>query len=70
MTRHDPLETAIRILGSESKLGEATGYSQAAINKAKTRGRVSAEMAVAIEKATAGQVPRYRLRPDLFGAAA
>lgn len=70
MKKQTPIETAIALAGSETKLGEATGYSQAAINKAKKAGRVSAEMAVAIEKATKGQVSRHRLRPDIFEAAA
>ena len=33
-----PLERAIRIAGSESKLAAAIGYSQVAINKARRRG--------------------------------
>lgn len=64
------IERAIRIVGSESKLGAAAGYSQNAIWWAKSRGRVSAELAVAIERATDGQVSRHELRPDLFGAPA
>ena len=58
---------AIRLFTSEAKLGAATGYSQNAIWHAKRTGRVSAEMAVAIDKATGGQIPKAAMRPDLFG---
>jgi DNA-binding transcriptional regulator YdaS (Cro superfamily) len=61
-----PLERAIRIAGSESKLAEATGYSQVAINKAKRRGSVSPQMALAVHRFTGGAVPASALRPDLW----
>lgn len=73
MESENPVSIAIRHLGSESKLGQATGYSQVAINKAKRRvaagGQVSAGLAVAIDRATNGLISKYRLRPDLFGPA-
>lgn len=62
------LRRAIALAGSEQKLAALAGFSQVAINKAKRRGGVSAEMAVAIERATAGRVARAELRADLFGA--
>lgn len=69
MTEHaSPIHRAIAIAGSEQKLGAAAGVSQNAIWQAKKRGRVSAELAVAIEKATSGAVTRAELRPDLFAA--
>lgn len=61
-----PLEHAIGLAGSEKKLGEGTGYSQPAINKAKRRGRPSAEMALAIHWFLAGAVPASSLRPDIW----
>jgi DNA-binding transcriptional regulator YdaS (Cro superfamily) len=61
-----PLERAIRIAGSESKLAQATGYSQVAINKAKRRGSVSPAMALAVHRFTKGAVPASALRPDLW----
>lgn len=64
-----PISRAILIAGSEAKLGRAAGVSQNAIWQAKRRGRVSAELAVAIERATAGLVSRAELRPDLFAQA-
>lgn len=52
--------------GSETKLARAAECSQNAIWAAKRAGRVSAELAVAIERATGGAVQRWRLRPDLW----
>lgn len=62
------IQSAIDLLGSEAKLGKATGYSQHAIWHAKKKGRVSAEMAAAIHQATDGRVAKHDLRPDLFQA--
>lgn len=61
-----PIERAIAEKGSERALGEATGYSQVAINKAKRAGRPSADLAIAIARATS--VPLSELRPDLAHA--
>lgn len=58
---------AISIAGSEAKLGKACGVSQNAIWQAKRAGRVSAELAVAIDRATSGVITRADLRPDIFG---
>ncbi len=67
MTTAAALRRAVALAGSQSKLSRATGYSQPAINKACRKGRVSAELAIAIERATRGAVSRAELRPDLFG---
>lgn len=61
-----PFQTAIRITGNETKLAAAAGVSQNAIWAAKRAGRVSAELAVKIEAATNNEVPRWKLRPDLW----
>ena len=42
MDNASPIDRAIALAGSEARLGEATGFSQAAINKAKRRGHTSA----------------------------
>jgi DNA-binding transcriptional regulator YdaS (Cro superfamily) len=60
------IEEAIALLGSEAKLGAAAGKSQNAIWSAKRAGRVSPDLAIGIERATGGQIPRWRLRPDLW----
>ena len=64
MTR-ELLETAISQLGSQAKLAEACGVKQQSIWQAKDSGRVSAELALQIEKATGGTVAAKDLRPDL-----
>jgi DNA-binding transcriptional regulator YdaS (Cro superfamily) len=56
---------AILCGGSETKLARATGYSQNAIWSAKRSGRTSAEMAIRIDRATGGAIPKEKLRPDL-----
>jgi DNA-binding transcriptional regulator YdaS (Cro superfamily) len=68
MTEPTPLERAIAIAGSEAKLGALIGKSQVAINKAKHRSKVSAGMAVAIDRALGGRVTRHELCPDIFDA--
>lgn len=66
MEKRTPIEAAIDLAGSEKKLGDGTGYSQPAINKAKRRGQPSAEMALAIHRFLAGAVPASSLRPDIW----
>lgn len=57
---------AVAILGSEVKLAAACGVTQPAISKAKLQGRVSVRLALAMHRATDGQVPASDLRPDLW----
>ncbi|WP_420888144.1 YdaS family helix-turn-helix protein [Bradyrhizobium elkanii] len=54
--------------GSETSLSRAIGYSQNAVWAAKRRGSVSPRMAIQIEIATQGLVPRTSTRPDLWSA--
>jgi DNA-binding transcriptional regulator YdaS (Cro superfamily) len=64
------LEHAIRIVGSETMLAEAIGVSKQAVNHWKLGRRpISPERCIAIERATAGEVTRGELRPDIFGQA-
>lgn len=65
-TEATAIERAIKRAGSEAKLAALIGCSQVAINKAKHRNKVSGEMAVAIDKAFAGEIKKSDLRPDLF----
>jgi DNA-binding transcriptional regulator YdaS (Cro superfamily) len=66
MDANAAFERATRIAGSQCKLAAAIGYSQVAINKAKRRGSVSPEMALAVHRFTGGAVPASALRPDLW----
>lgn len=61
-----PIHQAIRLAGSETKLGKGTGFSQVAINKAKHKGRASPEMALAIHRFTGGVVSASTIRPDIW----
>lgn len=62
---------AVRIVGSQTRLAELMDRSQQQVSTLCTKAeRISAEDAVAIERATSGQVPRWRLRPDLWDAPA
>ena len=57
---------AIEIAGSEARLAKAIGFSQHAVWSARKKGKPSAEMAVAIDRFTQGQVSKQELRPDLW----
>lgn len=64
----DFINKAISLLGSQAKLATAAGLSQPAIFKmSKGKTRPSASSAIAIEKATNGEIKREQLRPDIFG---
>lgn len=67
MEKHPEIKQAIEIAGSQPRLAELTGISQQHISKM-LRGQrhVSADVALAIERATNGQVNRSRLRPDYW----
>jgi DNA-binding transcriptional regulator YdaS (Cro superfamily) len=67
--KHRPLlKRAIEALGSQKKLADAIGLSQQGVSFLLNEGkRVRAETAVAIERATKGQIRREQLRPDIFG---
>jgi DNA-binding transcriptional regulator YdaS (Cro superfamily) len=63
------IERAVEIFGSQKKLAEAVGCSQQHISLL-IRGevKVTAEIALAIDEATKGEISRRELRPDVFGA--
>ena len=64
------IEEAVRLKGSQQKLAEAIGCSQQQISYLLQRAdRISGEMAIAVERATAGAISRHDLRPDMFGSA-
>lgn len=62
------IEKAISITGSQQKLAEKVGCSQQYISLlARSAVKVSAEMALAFDRATDGKVSKHTLRPDIFG---
>jgi DNA-binding transcriptional regulator YdaS (Cro superfamily) len=63
-TKH--IERAIALLGSQTALADAAGYSQNGVWQARNRGHVSPELAKGIHRATNGEVPGSDLRPDLW----
>jgi DNA-binding transcriptional regulator YdaS (Cro superfamily) len=60
---------AVKILGSQRKLADAIGCSQQHVSYLLHEAeRVSAEVALKIDRATDGRVSRHELRPDIFEA--
>ena len=57
---------AIGQLGNQPALANACGVTKAAVSRWVRGHRVSAENAIAIERATHGRVTRSDLRPDLW----
>lgn len=70
--RNDLVDEAVRVVGSQNALAEAMtrlGFPcvQQTISKlASGELRVDADFAIGIDRATDGQIPKHRLRPDLF----
>lgn len=60
------IQEAVDRFGSEAKLAEAAGFAQPTINEAKKSGRVGPRLAIGLEKATQGAIPRWVSRPDLW----
>ena len=64
---HEALKRAVEIFKTQKALADAIGLSQQGISYLLKRApTISAEVAVAIERATSGQVRREELRPDIF----
>lgn len=65
------LRGAVEKAGSQKALADAMGITQQGVsyllNDAEN---ISAELAIAVERATGGEVKRADLRPDLFASAA
>lgn len=63
-----PLQKAIDIAGGQTALGKAIGRRQSTVRTWLKRadGRVPAEAARDIERATSGAVTAEELRPDIF----
>lgn len=64
-----PIHIAVAIAGSQAKLARKIGLTQQQVSRlARGKHKVKAEVAIAIETATSGSVPRWRLRPDIWPA--
>jgi DNA-binding transcriptional regulator YdaS (Cro superfamily) len=61
------IERAVEIKGSQAKLAADAGCSQQQISYLLNEANaITAEMAIAIDKATEGVIARGALRPDIF----
>lgn len=70
MDTKEHIDRAVKVHGSQAALAKAAGCSQQYISWLLSRDvKVSAEMALAFERATEGEVSRHDLRPDIFGNA-
>jgi DNA-binding transcriptional regulator YdaS (Cro superfamily) len=63
------MKAALQQFGGQAGLARALNLRQPSVWKW-VHGRVPAERAVEIERATGGKISRAALRPDLFGDAA
>ena len=64
------IRRAVELAGSQRALAEKIGLSQQGISYLLNDApQVSAEIALAIDRATNGQVRKEELRPDIFEAA-
>lgn len=61
-TPRSPIDEALALFdGSQAALAEAAGVTRQALHKAIRSGRFTPEMATSIDRATDGQVSKYRL---------
>lgn len=64
------LQKAIDKAGSQQALAAALGVSQQQVSYLMTRAkRIPAEIAIAVDRFTDGEVAKHELRPDIFGDA-
>lgn len=68
-TSKSAIQRAVECAGSQSLLAAQVGVTQGRVWQWCNGDRVPAERCADIERATAGQVTRYDLRPDVFGPA-
>lgn len=63
----EALRRAVEILGSQGKAAAAIGVRQQTVSELlKVGKKVPAEWCIPLERATAGEVTRHELRPDLY----
>jgi DNA-binding transcriptional regulator YdaS (Cro superfamily) len=69
-TFRDHIRRAVALAGSQRALANKIGLSQQGISYLlNSAPRVSAEIAIAIHRATDGKVRKEKLRPDIFEVA-
>jgi DNA-binding transcriptional regulator YdaS (Cro superfamily) len=66
MKNTNPLDRAIKAIGSQQALADLLGIKSPSITEWRQRGRVPAERCGDIERATAGAVTALELRPDVL----
>lgn len=64
----EPLIRAVTLAGGQTALARRIGKTQSHVAQWLRRGRVGPTACIPIEAALDGQVTRYELRPDVFGA--
>ena len=70
-THHSLIERAIKLAGSQQKLAEKIGLSQQGVSWLLNESNaVSAEIAIKIDRAFDGKIPKEKIRPDIFGKTA
>lgn len=68
---HPIIAQAIKHFGSQDRMAKAVGSSQSAISRMLLGEMpVPAQIAVALDRASAGRFPRWATRPDLWDAPA
>lgn len=68
MTKKQPLDIAVDVLGSQAELARQLGIKPPTVSQWFTEKRpVPPRFCLPIEEATKGAVTRYDLRPDIFG---
>lgn len=61
-------ERAIKIVGTQDRLASILKIKVPSMYNWRTSGQVPAARCLGIERATHGEVTRYDLRPDIYGA--
>lgn len=62
------INKAIKLAGSKSKLARALGISPQALDQQLKNGGILPNYCIAIEKKFPGEISRYELDPEHFGA--
>lgn len=61
----DQLDKCIKHFGTQSRMARALGVSRFVVNRWVARGRISATMAIEVERVTGGLFKKEEMRPDV-----